>query len=244
MSGAQAQAKVTSRITAFDPGPGETLAFYDKLYLQITYDSQIALRFQAVPLRKGVELEFGAMESSPSLYPAGQRDALVWVSFSNPTRIDGIEISILDSEWQEVDQLGIDFDVSWNAPMGEQPRKPAEWVGKLIRKERLKQELVFDPTPQKEETIFDLFFLASAMTIPFYLFLQIQFIRKFRGRWRELSAVPIISIAPMIVLSLFGLGLEFRLWVIFIFRGIPLALIYLIALWVAKRFSEDRDSLS
>lgn len=237
-----AQEKVSARITAFDPQPGVTLSFYDKFYLQISYDSDIPLRFQTSSFRHGVKLDYGAMENSASLNSAGKGTALVWVSFSNPTRIDEISVDVLDTEWQKIDQLGINIDSVWGAPRKDEPRKPAAWVEKLIRKERIKQEFVFDPSPTKKETVFDLFFYLSAITIPFYLFLQIQFLRRWRVRWRELSFIPILSITPMIFLSIFGLGMEFRLWIIFIFRGIPLALIYLVVLWVVKQISERKVS--
>jgi len=231
---------ITARITAFDPPPGNALAFYDKLYLQIAYDSDIPVRFQSIPLRNGSPLEYGAMSNTPSLQKVGKGVALVWVSFSNPTRIDEVSVTVFDTEWQKIDQIGITMDTVWNAPMREEPRPKPDWVERLERKEKLKLEFVFDPSPQKEETVYDAFFYLSAVTIPFFLFLQVQFLRRWRKRWRELAFIPILSITPMIVISLFGLGIEFRLWVIFIFRGMPLALIYLLVLWFAKTLSEKK----
>lgn len=237
---AQSEVNVSARIAEFDPGAGVILANREKLYLQVFYESNIPLRFQATALRRGVKLEFGANRSSPTLHTAGKGQALVWVYFSNATSIDEVMVTILDTEWQELDQFGGAIDMTWQTAQAEQLREPAGWVKSLIRKERHKQEFVFDPAPQQKETVFDVFFLIAVLTIPIYLFLQIQFLRHFRGRWRELSAIPIISIIPMVVVSLFGFEMEFRLWVVFVFRGMPLALIYLMILWVAKQISEKK----
>lgn len=244
LSCAQSEPNLSARITSVDPGLGATLAANERLYLKVSYESNVSLRLQASARRLGGELEFGLKTSPASLHADGKHDALVWLSFSNPTRIEEVVVELLDIEWKKISQIGINMDTTWTSIPAEQPRELAAWIEPLIRKERLKREMVFDPSPQKKETIFDIFFLIAVLTIPIFLFLQVQFLRHFRGRWRELAAIPIISILPMVVVSLFGFGMEFSYWIVFIFRGMPLALIYLVILWVAKRNSEKKESAS
>ena len=234
-------AGVSTRIAAFDPAPGETLGFYDKLYLEIDYETEIPLRFRLAGLRDGNEIEFGSMPSPATLHLSGDGETLAWLSFSTATRIDEVRVDVLDSDWNKIDQLGINMEIAWHSPSTPEMREPAPWVAELMRKDRHKQEHVFDPTPTEEESVYDFFFFLSAFTIPIYLFLQVHSLKFLRGRWRELSIVPIISVVPMFVFSLVGLGMDLRLWVMFMFRGMPLALLYLIVIWAVK-ISKDRKS--
>jgi hypothetical protein len=232
----------SGEIKAVDPASGEELEAYDKLYMHIVYESETQVRFQVVPMRNGLELEYGIMASSTMLWPAGKQDALGWFSFSSATRVDEVQVVVLGTDWSKIDQFGIKLDTVWTSTPVEEPREPVEWVKKLIRKNRLRQEFAFDPNPQQEEVVYDGYFYFSLVLIPFYLILQIQFLRHWRGRWRELAAIPIISVTPMIFMAFLGLGIELRLWVIFIFRGIPFALVYLIALWLVRRANLEDQS--
>lgn len=231
----------SASIAEMDPGAGIELDAYDKLYLHIHYESDQQVRFKVVPLRKGFEVDYGVMSSSTMLWPEGQQEALAWLSFSTTTHIDEVRIIVLDADWSKLDQFSSKVEMFWNSTPVEQQREPAEWAQKLIRKNRLRQEFAFDPNPQKKEIVYDSYFYASVILIPVYLLLQVQFLRRWRGRWRELAAVPIISVTPLVFMALLGLGIEMRLWIIFIFRGMPLALFYLMALWFAKWANERKS---
>ena len=241
---AHAEDHFSASIITYDPPSSVELDAYDKLYLHIHYESDASVRFQVVPLRNGLEVEFGAMSSSTMLWPKDNNEALTWLSFSSTTHIDEVRIVVLGADWHKVGEFSAKIEMLWNSTLVENPREPAEWVKKLIRKNRLRQEFAFDPNPQKKQVVYDAFFYASVFTIPFYLILQLQFLRLWRGRWRELAAIPIISITPLIFMAILGLGIELRLWIIFIFRGMPLALIYLCALWFARRMSLRKQAES
>jgi len=236
----QANAAFSARIAEMDPAAGSELDAYDKLYMHIHYESDQQVRFKVVPLRKGFEVDYGVMTSSTMLWPEGQQEALAWLSFSTTSHIDEVRIIVLASDWSKVDQFSSSVEMFWNSTPVEQQREPAEWAQKLIRKNRLRQEFAFDPNPQKKELVYDSYFYASVILIPIYLVMQIQFLRLWRGRWRELAAVPIVSVTPLVFMALLGLGIEMRLWIIFIFRGMPLALFYLFALWFAKWMTERK----
>ncbi len=101
---------------------------------------------------------------------------------------------------------------------------------------------MFDPKAGKQGTLIDAFFVLSLVTIPIYLYLQVRFLRKWRRRWRQLAVIPIVSVTPLLALPVFGLGLDFRLWIIFLFRGMPLALVFLVCVWLAKWITEKRKA--
>ena len=120
-------------IKAVDPASGGELKAYDKLYMHIAYESETQVRFQVVPMRNGLELEYGVMASATMLWPAGKQDALGWVSFSTATRIDEVRVVVLGTDWSKVGQFGLKLDTVWTSTPVTEPREPAEWLTKLIR---------------------------------------------------------------------------------------------------------------
>ena len=78
----QVNAAFSARIAEMDPAAGTELDAYDKLYMHIHYESDQQVRFKVVPLRKGLEVDYGVMSSSTMLWPEGSQEALAWLSFS------------------------------------------------------------------------------------------------------------------------------------------------------------------
>jgi uncharacterized membrane protein len=79
------------------------------------------------------------------------------------------------------------------------------------------------------------------MAMPVYLIMQLQMLIRYRGRWQWYATVPLLPIVPLALYSALGLGLSAELWVIFLFRYMSVALIYLAVLWVVK-WRQDRES--
>jgi len=77
--------------------------------------------------------------------------------------------------------------------------------------------------------------------MPLYLLMQLQMLIRYRGRWQWYATVPLLPIVPLALYSLLGLGLSTELWIIFLFRYMTVALIYLAILWVVK-WRKDRES--
>ena len=109
-----AESSFEGRISAVDPQSGIELDAYDKLYLQVDYRSDEQVRFQVVPLRKGLEVEYGAMISSTMVWPAGEKQALAWLSFSTTSHVDEVRIVALGPDWHKVGQFEVKFDSYWN----------------------------------------------------------------------------------------------------------------------------------
>lgn len=233
----QALPEPTAKILAVDPPPGSQLAFAEKVYLRLGYHSSVPLRFRVSAYRHGEKREIGALISKASLHASGPGEALVWLSFNNPTHIDQIHIELLDVQWTPINTLSFAADLVWQAAASDKPPGPvASWVEELDRVERRKHDYFYDPAPVPHGNLNEFVFLLTVLAAPTYLGIQILMLRRYRGRWRELAAIPLVSAMPLILYGLLvGYPFDFELWLGFVFRATPFALCYLVALWIIKR---------
>lgn len=227
-------------IADLDPKVSSSLGNEEVLYVLVRYDSDEPLRFQALALRGGVPLDVGALRNPGALHAPGKGEALAWVGYRNQTHIDAVRVTVLDEEWQQLYQLTAKADVKWQGVSVEKPRMPAEWVESLARSERRKKDFVYDPSPQKNETLFDVLFFLTIASIPLYLLLQLHMLWRYQYRWRELSMIPVFPYLIVAFYYLAGLDIETSLLVTFLFRYTPFALLYLACLWLAKRFWQHK----
>lgn len=240
---AQAMAAVQLRVVAQDPESSTTLDLGSRVSLHIGYSSDQPLRFRIEALYESKIHEVGAITSPATLQPSGEGETLVWISFSNATHIDSVLVTALDAQWDVLESTTVATDFSWREGVGGQPREPAPWVVTLGKTERREHDFIFDPLPKPTEPLWDIFFLCSVASLPIYLLLQFLMLRHYRARWRELAAVPLVALVPLISFSLIGFGMDLGLWTSFLFRCAPFALAYLLLLWVIKRFRTGTSSV-
>lgn len=227
-------------ITKLDPGVESTLGNDDRLYVLIHYESDIPLRFQALALHSGSALEVGAIRNPAALHAPGSGEALVWVGYTNPTHIDAVRVTVLNEEWREIYQLVENADVTWQGVAAATPREPAAWVNSLIKTERRKMDFVYDASPQKYGFFADILFFLMIAAIPAYLLLQLHMLWRYEYRWRELAMIPIFPYLILFFYYFAGLNIETSLQVTFLFRYTSCAFLYLLALWTAKRFWQNK----
>ncbi len=227
-------------IVAVDPAVSSTLGSDEKLYVKVRYEADVPLRFQAIAMREGLPLEVGAIRNPAALHAPGAGEALAWVMYTNPTHVDAVRIVVLDEKWQTLHQVSHEVNVTWLDIAAVEPRKPSEWVSPMIKAERRKVDYVYDPSPQKYGVLFDIFFFLNLASIPAYVLLQLHMLWHYRYRWRELAAIPIF---PFIIVGFYviaGLNIETSVLVTFLFRYTPCALLWLVLLWLAKRFWQHK----
>jgi hypothetical protein len=232
--------KLLVELDALDPQVSSSLGNEEMLYVRVRYESSIPLRFQALAEHEGSVLEVGAIKNPAPLHAPGEGEALVWVGYTNPTHIDAVRVTVFTEEWRELYQLTAEADVIWQGVASESPREPAEWVTTMLRAEQRKMDYVYDPSPSKYGSLYDFTFFVSLASIPIYILLQLHMLWRYRYRWRELAVIPIFPYAILFFYVVAGLNIETSLQVTFLFRYTPLALLYLIALWLAKRFWQKK----
>lgn len=227
-------------IGPLDPSASSVLGNEDSLYARVVYESDRPLRFQAIGMLAGLPLQVGAIKNPAALHAPGNGEALVWVSYNNPTHIDAVGVTVMDEKWAELYTLTKAVDVKWQGVSAEQPRTPADWVETMLRAEQRKIDYFYDPSPKKYGMLYDIVFILSMIAIPAYILLQLHMLWRYQYRWRELAMIPVFPYLILGFYLLVGLGIEKSLWVTFLFRYTPLALLYLVALWLAKRFWQNK----
>jgi hypothetical protein len=240
LSVAAQETNLRMEIVKVDPEINSTLGSNEKLYALVHYESAAPLRFQAIGMFEDAILEVGSIKNPGVLHAPGDGDALVWVSYTNPTHIDAVKVTVLDEDWQVQRKLTKEVDMTWQGNVSASPREPAEWVKALIKTERREMDFVYDPEPQKNETVYDILFFFTIASIPAYILLQLHMLWRYQYRWRELAVIPIFPYLIVAFYGLVGLDIDTSLQVTFLFRYTPLALLYLICLWIAKRFWQDK----
>jgi hypothetical protein len=237
---AQPVDNVLVELVSLDPGAESNLGSDDRLYVLVRYESAIPLRFQAIAMREGTPLEVGAIRNPAALHAQGNGEALAWVGYTNPTHIDAVSVVVLNEEWQELYRLSEKADVRWQGVAAPKPRELAGWVNALIKSEKRTMDFVYDPAPQKHGTLFGIIFFLTIASFPAYILLQFRMLWRYKYRWRELAAIPLF---PYMILAFYyvaGLDIETSLQVTFLARYTPLALLYLVALWLAKQYWQNK----
>ena len=227
-------------IASLDPASESILGNDDMLYVLVRYESSVPLRFQALAMREGTPLEVGAIRNPAALHAQGRGEALTWVGYTNPTHIDAVRVTVFNEEWQELYQLTERINVKWQGFAADHPREPAEWVNSLIKSERRKMDFVYDASPQKYGTFFDVLFFLMMAAIPAYVLLQLHMLWHYKYRWRELAIIPLFPYLILFFYYIAGLNIDTSLQVTFLFRYTSFALLYLVALWIAKRFWQKK----
>jgi len=233
-------AEVKFDVSAMDPAAPESLGSNEMLYLLIEYESDTPLRFQATAMHEEKPLEVGAVRNAAVLHAPGQGQALAWIGYENPTHIDAIRITAIDEEWHKLSDLLKPVDMTWSQESALTPRQPADWVESLIKSERRKSDFVYDPEPQKHGIMYDILFFLTIASIPCYLVLQLHMLWRYKYRWRELAVMPLFPYMILGFYMLTVLDIDRSLQITFLFRYTPFALLYLICLWFAKRFWQNK----
>ena len=226
-------------IVLLDPPEEVTLGSNEQLYVNVHYVSDIPIRFLASALRSGKKREVGAVMSSAGLHASGKAAAMVWIAFANPTHIDEVVVTAYDENWNSLGSVSSTTDTRWSGAAVETPREPAQWVLELQKKERLKLDYLFDPSPKQPELASDTIFVLALLSVPIYIILQIRMLRRYHQRWRELATVPLITALPLLGYAFWvGIGFNLRLWPPFFMYFMLFASGYLLTLWAIKKIRE------
>ena len=218
------------QITALDPGTGTSLAAGDRLYLRVSYQSPVPVRFVPEGFRQGT-VQDAAVTSSTPPYSAGRNEALTWILYNSTVGVDELRVTAYDLSWKPLGRASEQAHITWEQRDSFEPREPAAWVEPLARNHRRVFDSSYDPQPEQPHPVFDFFFVLCFMAIPGYLLMQFQMLARYRGKWQWYAAAPLLPIIPLGLYSLLGLGLSADLWVIFLFRYLAVAFLYLLILW-------------
>ena len=222
------------RVIAADPNGHARLGAHDPLYLRVSYKSNVPLRLQATGFIGGADQIKGAAYNPAPAYPAGEHDALVWVSYAGPARIDTVRITAYGADWKPIGTLSYRVAAEWAAGGGR--RKPATWVAALsVQQQSMASSAMAAGADDGGAGIGILISLAF-LSVPAYIVLQPVLLWRFAGRWRIAAALPLIGTVPLLLYTLAALAMGSNLWPLMAIFLTPFALLYLVAVLALRWF--------
>ena len=230
---AQAPPQVSFRVVETDPASRVTLDGREPVYLRIAYTSDVPVRFRAKGYSRGTLIEEGAAYNPAPVYPAGEGEALAWLSFDDAVEIDEIRITALDDRWREVGTEHLSKDVRWSGGMPGRGRQPAAWASRMSDAQQHMSSSA-QPAGDQDDCLGGLLIALMGWSIPAYLVLQGYMLLRFQNGWRTAAMMPLIAMIPLALYTLFGLFAGSNLWPLLALFLTPLALAYLLVLWFLK----------
>jgi hypothetical protein len=219
------------RVTAADPASGGPLAVRDALLLRLSYRSAVPLRFQAEGYLGTTKIEEGAAYNPAPIYPAGEHEALVWISYSGAARIDEVRIGIFSAKWQPVRSLSYPVAAEWRTGL---PRRDwAAWATRLSAAQQAMTSAAMTDAAD-DDGIWRYSLALAAASIPAYLCLQLLMVFRYSGGWRLLAGLPLVVMIPLALYTLAALAMGSNLWPLMMLFLAPPAFLYLVGLLIVR----------
>lgn len=221
------------RVSAADPASGGRLAPRDTLYLRISYDSPVPLRFRAEGF-SGETAVTGAAYNPAPVYPAGKHEALVWISYFGPAHIDEVRIGAKDAAWKPLRSLSYPVAAEWAA--GAPRHERAAWAAELSDRQQAMTSSAMAATDGSDGLGSFLVALAAA-SIPAYVCLQLFMVFRYSGGWRVAAGLPLVGMIPLALYTLVALAMGSNLWPLMLLFLTPPAFLYLVGLLIVRLLS-------
>jgi hypothetical protein len=213
------------RNVILDPG--------EKYYLRIAYSTDSMTRIFVQPYLDGREVR---ADTSPSPAYKGSGETAVWFSLPDPDdRVDEVRIFVGNSKRR----LGAAYEVSIASGTGAAAAAPA-WVAES---EHRVVDAIGGPQPKPtaaEERWFTGFMLFVAGLAVFGLVAPIWAFRRWRGRWRNAAAIPMVGMGLFVVflllIAMFDPGSLGLLPLVVLMGAVPGSL-FMAILFIARRLT-------
>ena len=231
MGSAAAGASPDVRIADTDPPLTRNLSRNTVLYLHLRYRSEAPLRVQVKGFLEGAEVVDGVSWNPSPPYPAGEGEAIVWIAYSKPSRLDELRVEISDGNWQPVLILKQPANIAWTGLVADEPER-AEWVKRLRdAQQKATHESIAKIGDDWPGNLLGFFAMIS---VPGYFVLQILFGLRWSGWWRIAALIPLAIMLPAIGHAVFALSAGSNIWPIVMILTAPIGFLYLLVAAVAK----------
>ena len=212
-----------------DPGQGAILSSGQPLYLRFQYRSDIPIQILVSGSYRG-DVVRGFLHDNEELFPAGNREATVWLAYPFGASIDRVQVRIWNANNGRVAATAFPIRAEWTDAneTGEADRRTTKsWVAELTpgQRERMAAAL----SEAGEEGGFhpvDLIFLS----VPGYFLLQAALTFWTSGGWRKASLVPAVVMVPILAYTVLAFAAQSNLWPVLLLLSAPLAFLYLVVL--------------
>lgn len=236
---ALACAEVRMKVIETDPASPATLGHWQEFYLRIAYESDQPIRIRADAYSDGKPAP--SMNSGSPRYEPGTGEAMFWLAYTTPARVDRIVVLAEDDKTQKpIVRTEIAVNLAWTGQPATAARPKAAWVTRLQadRDRRHKQELLEyanRPRPWWEGPLF----FALMWSIPLYFIAQVWLLVRWRGGWRIAAAVPAVPMALVLAHAIFAFFAGSNIFPIVLILTCAPALIYLGILYALRRLRQQ-----
>jgi hypothetical protein len=232
---------VEYKIAETQPGLSAQLRPWGKLCVRLTYRSTQPVRFWIEGYAAGQKVPNTSSNIAPA-YPPGEGEALVWMSYKNPTKIDEIRIEATgQSSAHPLASISVPVQLEWTLAAKSNPPAPT-WFARLNREQ---QDRAAEAERQRpKNTALGLFIFAMVTYSALgYLALQPLLIFFWRGGWRIAALVPLVAMVPFGGMTANAIVHGSNLWPLVVMAFMSIALLYLLLLllvrWLVGRFARS-----
>lgn len=209
-----------------DPDPNAILRAGEPLYLRLRYQSAVPIRILVSGDYCGNPVGDFAQDGE-ELFPAGDREATVWLAYPGDRRIDQIRVRLWNANHAQVAEATFPLEAEWRQASAPARRAMKSWVAELTAGQRAR--LAERPSAASEASGFDpldLLFLG----VPGYFVLQIALMARTSGGWRRAALAPAIVMVPILAYTVLAFAAQSSLWPLLLLFTAPLACLYLVLL--------------
>ena len=213
-----------------DPGQEAILSRGQPLYLRVRYRSDTPIHILVSGAYRD-EVVRGFLHDGEELFPAGNREAVVWLAYRFGAKIDYVQVRIWNANKAQVAKAAFPIRAEWTAaePGRGGEREAKIWVANLTAAQRERMAATLsDARESGGSDPFDLIFLC----VPGYFLLQAALTRGTSGWRRKATLVPAVIMVPILAYTVLAFAAQSNLWPLLMLLSAPLAFLYLVVLSV------------
>jgi hypothetical protein len=240
VAAAQPERPPTIELIDSAPGQGAVLTRGQPLYLRFRYQSDIPIHVLVSGAYRGDVVQ-GFLHHSEELFPAGNREAVVWLAYRFGANIDYVQVRIWNANKAQVAKAAFPIRAEWTgaaATGSDGEREAAPWVANLTAAQRERMAATLsDAREAGGWDPFDLIFLC----VPGYFLLQAALAFGTSGWWRKATLAPAVIMVPILAYTVLAFAAQSNLWPLLMLLTAPLAFAYLVFLslilllrWLAR----------
>jgi hypothetical protein len=223
---------VEYKIAETQPGLSAQLRPWGKLYVRLTYRTVRPVGFYIEGYAAGQKVRHTSSNIAPA-YPAGEGEALVWMSYKDPTKIDEIRIMAIGDRWdQPLGSISAPVQLEWTPAAKSNPRAPS-WFARLNREQQDRAAEAERQRPKNTALGGFIFTIIIYSTLA-YPVLQLFLIFTVRGRWRIAALLPVIAMVPFGGMTANAIVHGSNLWPLVVMAFLSIAAVYLLLLLIVR----------
>jgi hypothetical protein len=229
-----ASAAVSVRVAETHPVSPASLGHWGRFDLRIEYETDRAMRVRADAF-SGSERVTSITSGSPRREP-GAGEALFWLAFTEPKRVDRVVVRLEDEETHTaLAETALEVDLTWTGEKGAAAGVRPDWIRRLQDEQDRRISAQGVPSDGWPSGMGTLVIVLAVWMVPGYFLLQPFAIWRTRGRWRWAAAAPLVPMGAVVLYTIFAFLAGSNLFPLFLIFLAPPAFLYLVVLVLLAR---------